>query len=494
MTGITKKFGDAFALDSVDFRAEYGAIQALVGENGAGKTTLMKVLYGQIEPDAGSILVEGQPVRFKSVEDAISRRVSMVSQHYAIIPELTCLQNLLMGAEPGFLLDRKAATARAQELAEKMGFHFDWEEFASQLSPAGMQKLEILKLLWRDARIMILDEPTAMLSPWDADALYESLQSLAEQGACIIVVTHRLPEVMRYCRTVTVLRRGVRMAEMPVIQTTSATLAEMIIGHAPPAVERKVAEPHDEIVLRLKDVSVKGNRGDFAVQQASLNVHSGQVVGIAGVDGSGQRELFQAILGLIPLESGSMELLGRDASPLRPADRLTAGLRIIPEDRLVEGAIPDWTLLSNSVLGLQRSDQFRRGAGLDAGRIRDFFRRAADRFRTKRSSESQRIAELSGGNQQRFVAGRAMESGPRLLLAFQPARGLDIDGSAQIFTDIRRACHEEGAAALIVGFDLDELLENCDRVVAMSRGELRPPHPNLEGDRAEIGRLMVEAT
>lgn len=492
MTGITKRFGDVTALEAVDFRAEWGVIQAIVGENGAGKTTLIKVLYGLHRADAGSIALDGRTTEIRSAEAAIAHRIGMVSQHYAIIPELTCLQNLLLGAEPNWMLDLKAAAVRAEKLAAKMGFRFNWHEPAANLSPASAQKLEILKLLWREARIMILDEPTAMLSPADADALYASLGKLATEGACVIVVTHRLPEVLNFCKTVTVLRRGRLIESKSVDETSTAALAELIIGHAAPA-PSPVAAELGKVIAKAEAIRVKGYRGDDAVKEASFEIRAGEVVGVAGVDGSGQRELLQAILGVERIESGDFHLDGRDSSRKSVAERIADGVRIIPEDRLVEGAIPQWTLQQNAVLGLQREGRFRKGFGLDSSLIQTYCTKAADRFLTKRLNDSQRMEDLSGGNQQRFVVGRVMEGDPRLLLAFQPTRGLDIDGSAQIYADIRRHCRENQAAAIIVGFDLDELIEQCDRIVVMSGGRLLNPPSGKEKDRDEIGRLMVEA-
>lgn len=492
MTGISRRFGTVQALDNVNFQTYSSTIHALVGENGAGKTTLMNVLYGVIRPDSGSIEVDGQPATIRSSREAIGTGIGMVSQHYAIIPDLTCWQNLILGAEPGPVLDVQQVVARAQALAEKMGFSFDWHALAATLSPASAQKLEILKLLWRESRIMILDEPTAMLSPADSDALYASLKQLVAEGNAVIVVTHRLPEVLDHCDHVTVLRGGRLIDSKPVAQTNAAELAELIVGHA---VEIPAPEPVEPgpVILGVQGLSVKGDRGEEALKSVTFDVPAGQVVGIAGVDGNGQRELFEALVGTRSIQSGSLTLVGRDVTRESPRRRLDVGLRLIPEDRHAEGVIESWSLASNAALGRQRRPPFARGPWVETSARRTEAHALAERFSTRYGSLDQPMRDLSGGNQQRFVAARAMDEEARLILAFQPARGLDIDGSAQVYAELRRRCRD-GAAALVVSFDLDELLTFCDRIVVLCHGELAEPSPVEARDRQAIGRLMVGAT
>ncbi len=488
LTGISKRFGAVQALDRVDFEAHSGGVHALVGENGAGKTTLMRVLYGALQPDAGGIELRGGAVRFRRSADAIRARIGMVSQHYSIIPELTCLQNLMLGAEPGWAFGQGRARERAQELAERMGFSFEWGREASSLSPAGAQKLEILKLLWRDAEVLILDEPTAMLSPADSDALYDSLGQLAQGGATVIVVTHRLPEVMAHAQTVTVLRQGRFVASAPVAQTSASDLAEMIVGHAVTAPAAPVA-PTGEPFLVVDGLRAKGERGEEALKGASFEVREGELLGLAGVDGNGQRELFRALAGVLRAE-GRTELGGENLLAKNPAERIACGVRLIPEDRHAEGAVDDWSLEENAALGLQRLAPLARGAWVDHSARLELAERVAQRFGTRHAGLRQPMHDLSGGNQQRFVAARALELSPRLILAFQPTRGLDIDGSEQVYGAIREAC-ARGAAAVVVSFDLDELLERCDRVMAIRGGVVYAPKPEEARDRVAIGRLMV---
>lgn len=491
MIGVSKRFGTNQALEDVSLSVEQGEISAIVGENGAGKTTLMRILYGALQPDQGAIRLHGQDVRFARSADAIRARIGMVSQHYSVIPELTCLQNLMLGAEPGFMLGGAASERRASELARSMNFGFDWKALAATLTPAGAQKLEILKLLWRDAEVLILDEPTAMLSPADGEALFGSLRLLTGQGRTVLLVTHRLPEVIDHCARVAVLRCGRRVAEKPVSETDSHELAELVVGHSIAISERR-GRSFSQPLLSVRDLSVRGERGDVALKGASFEIRSGEILGIAGVDGNGQRELFQALIGTVSTLSGRVELGPVDLLAKTASERIALGVRIIPEDRHAEGTVEDWSLEENAALGLQRLTPFARRGAIDARARRQAAERIADRFATKHAGLDAPMRTLSGGNQQRFVAARALAIRPKLILAFQPTRGLDIDGAQQVYSAIRSEC-ESGAAALVVSFDLDELLEQCDRVIAICGGVICEPSDGQEKDRAAIGRLMVGA-
>ena len=487
MRGIGKSFGAVRALDDVHLEVEAGTIHALVGENGAGKTTLMRILYGAIHATDGTFEVQGQPAKFRNSAEAIRSGIGMVSQHYSIIPDLSCLENLILGAEPGWTLKKRDAEVRATELAERMGFEFDWSAEASTLSPAGAQKLEILKLLWRKAEIMILDEPTAMLSPADSDALYDSLKQLVADGATVIVVTHRLPEVMQHCRDVTVLRGGKFIDAKPVSQTNPSELAELIVGHAVPPPSRRSVPDNAEPLLKVLNLTVQGHRGDDAVKSASFELNKGEVVGIAGVDGSGQRELFHALMGSTKLKHGEIVFGNWSLHDRTIAERLRMGLRLIPEDRHEEGVVEEWSLELNAALGLQRFPPLAVGSLVNDEARHQAANDIARRFNTRHGGIQQPMSSLSGGNQQRFVAGRALFLTPRLILAFQPARGLDIEATRQVYEGIYEEC-DKGAGALVVSFDLDELLMFCDRIIVMNRGLLTKPDTK---DRTVIGCHMV---
>lgn len=487
---VTKRFGAFTALDQVSLYVRPQTIHAIVGENGAGKTTLMRILYGALAADEGELQLDGKPISFRTAAEGIAAGVGMVSQHYAIIGELSCLENLMLGAEPGAVISPEATKARAQELADRMGFQFDWDAPAESLSPAGAQKLEILKLLWRNTRIMILDEPTAMLSPADADALFASLQRLTQEGATILLVTHRLPEVLEYCADVTVLRGGKLIDAKSVSEVDGPLLAELIVGHAMRQPPERQAPSGATPRLTVTNLTVRGHRGDDAVQDASFEVRTGEIVGVAGVDGSGQRELVYALMGLSRPRSGQIELRGQDITFADTDRRLSLGLRLIAEDRHHEAVLEEWSLEQNALLGFQRRPEVRKGPWIQTAALTDLATQFAKRFKTKCESVNSPMASLSGGNQQRFVAARALGFDPQMVIAFQPARGLDIDATRNVYDGLRQVC-ADGGAALVVSFDLDELLENCDRVVVMNAAKLFVMTSN---DRAAIGQAMVGAT
>lgn len=490
MRGITKTFGPVVALDQVDLTVQPGHIHAIVGENGAGKTTIMRVLYGAHPANSGSIELNGQLVNFRSPEQAIRAGVGMVSQHYAIIPELTCLQNLLLGAEPSLIINQKTAQTRATELATQMGFEFSWNQTAAELSPGQAQKLEILKLLWRNAKILILDEPTAMLAPEDADLLYAKLHELTETGATVLVVTHRLPDVMEHCDAVTVLRAGKLIASGPVSKTNPAQLAEQMVGqsvaeHSP--IPCKPGSP----ILTTENLTIVGTKGQTAVKSASFTLHQGELVGIAGVDGNGQRELFHALMGLQPAE-GSISLIDQNIASLTPQQRIAAGLRLIAEDRHHEAVIESWPIKENAILGLQRLSSIKKGQGINPERKSELATAVTELFPTKFDNVNQAFRGLSGGNQQKVVVARALQENPKVILAFQPTRGIDLYVADLVYQELIAATRR-GLSALVVSFDLDELMTYCDRILVMNHGTLQEVPAEKRGDRQAIGRMMVGA-
>jgi simple sugar transport system ATP-binding protein len=479
LEGITKSFGAVRALDNVSVTIEKGTLHAIVGENGAGKTTLMRILYGALQPDSGEIKLDNQQETFKSSADATAAGIGMMSQHYSVIPELTCLQNLLLGAEGGPVFNPATEKTKAEALSKQMGFQFNWQAPAADLSPGETQKLELLKLLWRKAQIMILDEPTAMLGPAYSDSLFASMHGLVAKGATVILVTHRLPEVLNHCSQVTVMRGGQVVADKAVQETNAQELAHLIVGGEVIPAQENATKSTGQLTLELINVSAK------RLANINLTVHQGEIVGVAGVDGNGQRELIEAILGLYPIQ-GTLKL--NQENPTTTAQRIANGLRIIPEERHAEALIETWSLEDNAILGLQRNPALNYKGLLDKQQTKQAATQISNRFHTKHGGFQLPIASLSGGNQQRLVAGRALEFDPKLLVAFQPARGLDISGTSAVYQAIREKC-QDGMAALVISFDLDELLEHCDRIVVMSRGHLK----EAKKDRDLIGRLMVGA-
>jgi ABC-type uncharacterized transport system ATPase subunit len=553
MRGITKRFGALVACDAVDLAVAAGTLHAIMGENGAGKTTLMRLLYGYYAPDAGEIYLRGKRVQFRTPADAIAHHIGMVSQHYSIIPELSALDNLILGAEPtriGGWLDRRAAQAKAEQLADALQFQPDWNRPAAELSVAARQKLEILKLLWRDAEILILDEPTAMLSPRDVDALFETLMRLKAQGRTILLVTHKLNEAMRYADFVTVLRGGRKVADAPIAEVDAPTLTRWIVGDdgasfetpslrfplqaggtdATPtdgtAPERFSAQSGEaftpmrfpsrsgeaftptrfpsrsggnlkeggmESCLVIRDLYVASERGGWGVQGLNLTVQAGEIVGIAGVDGSGQLELMEALAGLRPIARGEILLLGQPMHRWSTARRIQAGVRYLFDDRFRRMMAPQWSVLENAILGAQRDPELQTLGWLKPRAIRQRAEQLIERFQVKVPALRAPILQLSGGNQQRLVIARALYGKPRLLIAYAPTRGLDIRGAQATYAAIRDAC-QHGMGALVIAFDLDELMEHCDRIAVLFKGTIVAAFAREAFSREAIGAAMVGAT
>jgi ABC-type uncharacterized transport system ATPase subunit len=511
MRGVTKRFGALVACDAVDLQVAAGTLHAIMGENGAGKTTLMRLLYGYYAPDAGEIYLRGRRVQFRSPADAIAHHIGMVSQHYSIIPELSALDNLILGAEPtrfGGWLDRRAAQAKAEQLAETLQFQPDWNRPAAELSVAARQKLEILKLLWRDAEILILDEPTAMLSPRDVDALFETLLRLKAQGRTILLVTHKLNEAMRYADFVTVLRGGRKVADAPIAEVDAPTLTRWIVGEESPLTpltkRGEGRSPHSpltkggegwgkgESTLAIRDLFVASDRGGWGVQGLNLTVQAGEIVGIAGVDGSGQLELMEALAGLRPIARGEILLAGQSMHRWSTAQRIQAGVRFLFDDRFRRMMAPQWSVLENAILGAQRDPELQTLGWLKPRAIRQRAEQLIERFQVKVPSLRAPILQLSGGNQQRLVIARALYGRPRLLIAYAPTRGLDIRGAEATYAAIQDAC-QQGMAALVIAFDLDELMTHCDRIAVLFKGAIVQEFTREAFAREAIGAAMVGA-
>jgi ABC-type uncharacterized transport system ATPase subunit len=545
MRGITKRFGALVACDAVDLAVAAGTLHAVMGENGAGKTTLMRLLYGYYAPDAGEIYLRGRRVQFRTPADAIAHHIGMVSQHYSIIPELSALDNLILGAEPtriGGWLDRRAAQARAEQLADALEFQPDWSRPAAELSVAARQKLEILKLLWRDAEILILDEPTAMLSPRDVDALFETLLRLKAQGRTILLVTHKLNEALRYADVVTVLRGGLKVADAPIAQVDAPTLTRWIVGEdgadsaplltspvdgggqpqgAAPTPSARVGRGGEGSAplltspvngggtqtpspstgragvgaetLAIRDLFVASERGGWGMQGLNLTVQAGAIVGIAGVDGSGQLELMEALAGLRPVAQGEILLLGQPMHRWSTARRIQAGVRFLFDDRFRRMMAPQWSVLENAILGAQRDPELQTLGWLKPRAIRQRAEQLIERFQVKVPALRAPILQLSGGNQQRLVIARALYGKPRLLIAYAPTRGLDIRGAQATYAAIRDAC-QHGMGALVIAFDLDELMEHCDRIAVLFKGTIVAAFAREAFSREAIGAAMVGAT
>jgi general nucleoside transport system ATP-binding protein len=506
LRGITKRYGAVLANDDVDLAVEHGSIHAVVGENGAGKSTLMGIAFGLVAPDAGAIEIDGEAVRLRGPYDAIAHGVGMVQQSFQLLERLTALENLVLGREParGPLLDRRAALAGAEELAGSLRVRLPWRAEVRTLSVGQRQRLEILRLLFRDATLLILDEPTTVLTPEEVEDLFAVLRRLREQGRTIVFISHKLREVQAIADRVTVMRGGrvvatlerdaVDVGRLAELMVGDAALASFAIDAAPVAAAAGAAEAGELApLLRLHRIGVRSPHGGSSLDALDLDLHPGEIVGVAGVEGNGQRELVETIVGLRTPESGNVLLDGRDVTRTGVAGRRAAGLAFISEDRDGEGVYRDGAIRDSAISLRYRRPPLARGAVLLPGQIRRFVRVLLERFGVRAGREDAPVRSLSGGNVQRLVVGRELERGPALLVAAHPTRGVDIRGIAFVHERLREL-RANGAAVLLVSEELDELLALSDRLVVLYEGRIagRLERPEF-GDRARIGRLIAGA-
>ena len=522
MENITKRFPGVIANQNVHLRVAPGTFHAVIGENGAGKSTLLNILYGRYRPDAGRIFIAGEEVtnRLNSPGDAIRRGVGLVSQHYALIPALTVIENVMLGAEgsPSGILQPRRAGARIHALAQQLGLDgLDLNARAERLSVAAQQKVEILKALYRGARILLLDEPTATLAPQEVDALFALLHTLAAQGATILFVTHKLREVMAHSHQVSVLRAGQTVGDFLTAQTDEQELLHAMIGArtnratllnvegeegvrgrggasvsylSPPMSGAQGSSP----LMQIEGVTARNARGATAVQNVSLNVGRGEILGIAGVDGSGQRELSEAVVGLRRMETGRLFLDGVDITRLSVRQRQRAGIAYIPEDRHKSGMILDFSIAENYLLGHEREAAWGGGVTLSPQTLLRRAQTMVQRYDVRGGTQGGTApgGALSGGNQQKVVFARAMDSGPRLLVACQPTRGLDVEASRFVYKTLQDA-RADGLGVLLFSLDLDEVLRLSDRVAVMFNGQVAGILGRDEATPDRIGALMTGA-
>jgi ABC-type uncharacterized transport system ATPase subunit len=494
MINISKYFpsSEVQANRRVNFAVETAEVHALVGENGAGKTTLMNILYGLVQPDAGERRIFGQPVTIHHPNDAIRLGLGMVHQHFKLVPSFTVAQNILLGIEQERfgLLQPGRENAMVRKLAEDFGLRVNPTDRVRDL-PVGMQqRVEILKTLQRDAKILLLDEPTAVLTPQEVYELFEIVRGLAARGRTVVLITHKLPEVMAVADRVTVMRRGEVVGTVPVAGTSIAELARMMVGREVLfRVVKKLAAP-GPTVLDVKDLIVAGPGGAPAVMGASLQVRQGEILGIAGVNGNGQSELVEAITGLRPAEGGSVQLLGRDITHLPVSERRAEGIAHIPEDRLSMGLNLATNLDENVVVSRYRLPEFSRWGMLLPAAMRRFAARIVEMFGIAAAKPGEGIATLSGGNLQKVVLGRELAGDPKLIIANQPTRGLDV-GSIEFVHKTLVEARDRGAAILLVSVELDEIQALSDRVVVMYSGQIAGELAVAEATEEKLGVLMA---
>ena len=489
---ITKRFPGVVANDAVDFDLRRSEVHALLGENGAGKSTLMNVLYGLYQPDEGEIYVKGERVKISSPKDAIDLGIGMVHQHFMLIPVMTVAENIVLANEPkqaGVLLDYTAARRRVEDLSRTFSFAIDPGARIDSLTVGQQQRVEILKALYRHADILILDEPTAVLTPQESQELFETLRTLVREGLSIIFISHKLNEVLDIADRITVLRRGRRIETIPRAGATQSGLARLMVGREVLLrVEKKPAEPGEPLLV-VEDLTVKNDRGLEAVRGVSLEVRASEIVGIAGVDGNGQSELIDGVTALQGLESGRVVVAGRDVTRSSTRQVISAGLGHIPEDRHLRGLVLDFTLAENLALEDYREPPDSRFGWLFPRRLIARAQTLIREFDVRGGGPSTRAAALSGGNQQKVVIAREVHRDPRVLLAAQPTRGLDI-GAVEFVH--RRLVEErdEGRAVLLISLELEEILSLSDRILVMYEGEIVAEYgPDVSEE--ELGLAMT---
>jgi simple sugar transport system ATP-binding protein len=485
LEGITKRFPGVVANNDVTLELRRGQVHALIGENGAGKSTLMRVLYGIYPADAGHILVRGREVKVHSPRDAIIHGIGMVHQHFVLVGPFTVTENIILGEEGGARLDVDDANRRVADLAEQYGFRVDPAATVEDLSVGEEQRVEILKALYRGAEMLILDEPTAVLTPGETRDLFGNLRKLREAGKSIVFISHKLDEVLEIADRITVLRRGSVVGETTPAETSKAALAEMMVGRP---VLFRLDKPRVEIgepVLRLQDLT-----GEGKLNGVSLEVRSGEILGVAGVEGNGQRELAEALIGLRRPQSGTIQLNGRDITGDAVEDIRNSGVAYIPEDRHGQGLVLDMTVWENAVLGRHDDREFSSGLGvLLIRKIKELAARIVKLFDVRTRSIEAAASTLSGGNQQKLILARELETDPKLLIAAQPTRGLDVGAIEFVWREILQQ-KAEGRAVLLISAELDEIYALSDRIVTLYEGRITGEFtPDAAPEEIGVGML-----
>jgi ABC-type uncharacterized transport system ATPase subunit len=501
LEGIGKSFPGVRANYDIDLRVRPGTIHAIVGENGAGKSTLMKTLYGMHQPDEGTITVNGKQAQFRSPSEAIAAGIGMVHQHFMLADNLSVVENVILGAEPvgrRGVLRFDEAKRRLGELMASLGIDFDLDAPVGSLGIGQRQRVEILKVLYRGAQILILDEPTAVLVPQEVDELFTNLRRLVDEGSTIIFISHKLDEVLEVSDEITVIRQGTTVATTTPDQVDRRRLAELMVGSELPNPAGRTTEVGTDVLLEAAHLSVAGREkgARLLLDDVGLTVRSGEVVGIAGVEGNGQAELCEAILGLVPLAATagapSVAIAGRDLTGAPTRERLAAGLSYIPFDRHREGLLLDAPLWENTYLGREDEPTLSKGPFLVRSSIEADSRAVIERFGVRTPSEQVPAFALSGGNQQKLIVGREMASNPKVLLAAHPTRGVDVGAQASIWGELR-AARDAGLGVLLVSADLEELIGLSDRILVMFEGRITA---ELDPDTAtpeQLGSYMTGA-
>jgi len=495
MRGISKAFPGVQANDQIDFGLERGEIHVLLGENGAGKTTLMNILYGLYRADAGQIYLNGQEVHIPTPSDAIAHGIGMVHQHFMLIPVFTVTENVMLGVEStryGFFLSREQAAQRIRDISEQYGLEVDPEAYIKDSPVGAQQRVEIIKALYRQADILILDEPTAVLTPQEAQELFQIMRSLSAQGKSIIFITHKLKEVFAVADRITVLRDGHVVGTTTPDKATEAMLAEMMVGREVILTVEKETPQVGEVVLEVEDLWVLDDRGLPVVNGLSFQVRAGEILGVAGVQGNGQSELVEALTGLRSPARGRVRILGTDTTHASPREILEKGVGHIPEDRHKHGMVLSYPIADNLVLSTYYQAPFAHGIVIDQKAIDENGRKLIGEFDIRTPSEYALAGTLSGGNQQKLIVAREFSRPIRLLISAQPTRGLDV-GSIEFIHQKLIERRDAGTAILLVSVELDEVMALSDRIAVIYEGRIVETLPSAEATREELGLLMAGA-
>lgn len=494
LRGITKRFPGVVANDDVNLTVRSGEVLALVGENGAGKSTLMNIMYGLYHADEGQIYVDGEPVTFSSPGDAIAAGIGMVHQHFMLVPVFSVAENVVLGIEPtsGLSLDRKAAAADVERISSEYGLDLDPNALIEDLPVGIQQRVEISKVLFRDAEIVVFDEPTAVLTPQEIEDFFRIVESLKASGRGIVFITHKLTEALRVADRISVLRRGKTVGEADPAEIDEVGLAEMMVGRPVQLVVDKAPAEPKEATLRVRDLHLVGSDGRTLVDHTSFDVHAGEIVGIAGVQGNGQTEIVEAITGLREILSGTVDVDGIDLTTASPREVHDAGVAHIPEDRQRSGLVGSFSVAENMVLTRYHSDEFSNGVTMEWNKVRENARELVEQYDVRTPSIYTPAGTLSGGNQQKVIVARELSRDLRLVIASQPTRGVDVGSIEYIHAQIVKA-RDEGAAVLLVSTELDEVMALADRVIVMYRGRIVANVAREDTDHNEVGLYMAGA-
>ncbi len=492
---ITKRFPGVIANDSISFKLNKGEIHALLGENGAGKSTLMNIIYGLYKPDEGQIFINEEAVEVQNPHDAIARGIGMVHQHFMLVPVFTVLENIVLGSETtnGPSLNLRSPRKDIQKIIDQFNLDIDLDTITEDLPVGIQQRVEIIKALYRQVDILVLDEPTAVLTPQEVDDLFKIMRSLVDQGKSIIFITHKLKEVIEIADQITVIRRGKVVGSAKPDEADQQSLAAMMVGRdVDMHLHKKKAEPK-EMILEVNNLVVKDANGNVEVDDVSFEIKAGEIVGIAGVQGNGQTELVNALVGMIPTESGTVKINGLPATNASPRKVTEMGSAHIPEDRLKDGLVLPFTIADNMVLNTYYLEPFAKSGIRQQEEIKEFAVDLVEKFDVRTPSAENTASSLSGGNQQKVIVAREFSRPINLLIAAQPTRGLDVGSIEYIHHRIIEK-RDEGCAVMVVSTELDEIMELSDRIIVMFNGKIIDTVNADEITKEQVGLLMAGVT